>query len=130
MTCSNKKMSVNYQGGIYNQLYGQGGLTIDVPINYDCPFTSATMNYFSCSGDGMGNLCTCCYTSSFQGLVSSYGSCVPSSSPIVQIKSAMKGKYGLQYVLSSALILFQIILILIWLSFIHYPFILHFLSFY
>lgn len=114
MNCSNRKMSFNFLGGIYNQLYGSSGYTINSTINYDCPFTSAIMNYYSCpGGDGLGTSCTCCSTTTFEGLVSSYGTCVPSNSPIVQAKSAMKSNYGFQHLFSLILVLFQIVLILI-----------------
>lgn len=78
----------------------------------DCPFSYAKINYYRCSGDGMGTPCTCCSTATFEGLVTAYGNCVPQDSPLVQIKGDLK-KYGYQTLLSLFLVLFQLILILI-----------------
>lgn len=52
--------------------------------------------------------------SSYQGMASASGSCVPPDSPIVQIKSSLNGKYGLQSMFSLLLLVVLSLTLIVW----------------
>lgn len=42
--------------------FGNSAFSTTVPINMTCPFTKATGNYSTCSGDALGTACNCCFS--------------------------------------------------------------------
>lgn len=86
-------------------------------IPSDCPFSSGRGYYTRCSNDAFGTLCSCCYMSSFQGMASASGTCVPADSPIVQVKGSLNGKYGLQSMFSLFLLAVLTLMLIFWFNY-------------
>ena len=85
-TCSGTTITMTMYGGVLTT-----PSTSSFNLGTPCPYTSATGGYSTCSGDILGTNCNCCFRASFTGLTSS-GSCVPSTSPIVQVKAQLVNK--------------------------------------
>lgn len=86
-TCSGTTITTTLSGGIFTT-----PSTSSVNMGISCPFSSATGSYSTCSGDVLGSSCNCCLRSSYNGITGSTGSCVPSTSPIVQVKAQLVNK--------------------------------------
>lgn len=56
-TCSGSTISITESGGIL----GSTPIHANVNLGIPCPFTSATGSWSTCSGDGFGSACNCCF---------------------------------------------------------------------
>ena len=108
--CSNGNIDMSMSGGSF----GNTTYNSSVPINMTCPYSRAYGNYSTCAGDSLGSACNCCFSLVMEGMSSVMGSCLPQDSPIVQAKSDMNTKYGLQTLFGMALLLLQIFFIALW----------------
>jgi hypothetical protein len=55
-----------------------------------CPFTSATVEYSTCTGDLYGGSCTCCALFSFSGIANGgLGNCVQNTSSVYLLKASV-----------------------------------------
>lgn len=91
-TCSNGNIYISMSGGSF----GNTTYNSSFNMNMSCPFTRATGNYSTCSGDSLGTSCNCCFSVAMEGVSSVMGTCIPQDSPIAQTKSSMNTKSGFQ----------------------------------
>jgi len=62
-------------------------------LSYSCPWSTVNGSFSTCSSDIYGgSSCSCCAQMTFTGMTNVIGNCVPSSSPLVAIKSSLGGQ--------------------------------------
>jgi hypothetical protein len=87
-TCSNSVISFTISGGTFSTPIS-GSVDLSQNIS-QCPFTSATVNYFTCAGDIYGGTCNCCATFSAEEIANGgLGMCVPETSSVYLLKSSV-----------------------------------------